>query len=69
MADQEQNLKRLGDLVFLTHLGIIKHGIWDTDFKDSYLEICIPYSKIMVSTGTALLFLIFKVCEIPGLKF
>jgi len=39
-------LKRLGDLVFLTHhLGIIKHGILDTDFKDSYLEICIPYSK------------------------
>lgn len=69
MADQEQNLNRLGDLVFLTHLGIIKHGICDTDFKDSYLEICIPYSKIMVSTGIELLFLIFKVCEIPGLKF
>lgn len=63
-------LKRLGDVVFLTHhLGVIKHGIWDTDFKDSYLEICIPYSKIIVSTGTVLLFLIFKVCEISGLKF
>lgn len=61
-------LKKLGDVLFLTHhLDIIKHAIRGTNFKDS--QVCIFYSKISVSTGTVLLFLIFKVREVEGLKF